>query len=160
MNGPHIVALLYRVEHDEAVDYSKAKPHVSDEPAFRLEVKDNQARFEMKEHYANKKDARNAIENYIRNWEFNACLENGPGSFRLVFERPEIEDRNPTPGVINLSSHSTLPDMTGSLKVTLGFSKYPSPPSGVNYNDPDVQTMHQRFMGYRQRNEPFFFFFF
>ena len=108
----------------------------------------------MKEHFANKKDARNAIEDYIRNWEFNACLENGPGSFRLVFERPEIEDRNLTPGVINLSSHSTLPDMTGSLKVTLGFSKYPSPPSGVNYNDPDVQTMHQRFMGYRQRNEP------
>ena len=45
MNDPHVVALLYRVEHDEAVDYSNAKPHVSDEPAFRLEVKDNQARF-------------------------------------------------------------------------------------------------------------------
>ena len=154
MNDPHVVALLYRVEHHESVEYSKAKPLVHDESAFRLEVKDSQARFEFKEHYANKQDAQNAIEYYIRNWEFNACLEKGPDSFRLVFEESEIEDRNPTPGVINLSCDSTLPDFTGSVKLTIGFSNYPAPPSGVNYNDPDVQTMHQRFMGYRQQNEP------
>ena len=154
MNDPHVVALLYRVDHTKSVDYSKAEPLVRDESTFRLEIKDNQARFELKEHYATEEDARNAIENYIRIWEFDACLENGPNSFRLIFERAQIEDRNPTPGVTNIRANirSGIPTMSAAL--TVGLPNYPEPPSGVNFNDPDVQTMYKRYMSYRQRNEP------
>lgn len=155
MNDPHVVALIYRVEHGNSVDYREAKPLILEEPAFRVEIKDNQARFELKGHYATKEDARNAIRDYINDWESDACLEHGPDSFRLQFERAEIEDRNPTPGVTNLQATFTG-SMFGSISATLTVDmlNYPAPPSGVNFRDPNVQTMHQRYMGYRQGNEP------
>ena len=154
MNDPHVVALLYRVDHGKLVDYSEAEQLVHDESAFRLEVKDNQVRFELKDHYASEENARNAVENYIRNWESDACLEKGPDSFRLNFDRSEIIDRNPTPGVINLRATITAGPPTYSVTLTIGLRSYPSPPLGINYEDPNVQSMYQRYMGYRRREEP------
>ena len=72
MNDPHVVALLYQVNHDESINYRQAEQLIHEETNFLLEVKDNRARFEMKEHYATEKDARDSIENYIRNWESHA----------------------------------------------------------------------------------------
>ena len=155
MNDPHVVALIYRVEHGNSVDYRKAEPLIREEPAFRVEVKDNQARFELKDHYATEEDARNAIKDYIDDWEFDACLKHGLDFFRLQFVRPQIVDRNPTPGEINLQA--TLTGLiVGSVSATLtvGTLNYPPPPSGVNFRNPDVQTMYQRYMGYRRGTEP------
>ena len=106
MNDPHVVALFYRIGHGDSVDYSKTPPLFCEERAFRLEVKDKRVRFEFKEHYATEDEARNAVEDYIGVWEFSACLENGLDSFRLNFERVQIEDRNPplpVPGVKNIA---------------------------------------------------------
>ena len=100
MNDPHVVALIYGIKHDDSVDYEEAEPFVREEPTFRLEVKDKKARFELKDHYAEESVARESIEEYIHVWEFDACLNNGPGSFKLRFDESEIEDRNPTPSVV------------------------------------------------------------
>ena len=154
MNDPHVVALLYRIEHGNTVDYSEAEPLVQDEPLFRLEVKDNQARFELKEHYATEEEARNAIGNFIGNWESHASLERGPDTFRLEFERGEIIDRNPIPGKSNLRATASLGPLKASVSLSIVVPNYPTPPSGVNFNDPDVQTMYHRYIGYRQGNEP------
>ena len=154
MNDPHVVALLYRVKHGKSHDYSKAEPLVCNEPAFRLEVKDKQVRFELKEHFATENEARRVVEDYIRNWEFNACLKGGDGCFKLEFNEPEIIDRSPTPGVKEVYADFRFMVDIGKPEVTVGHSEYPSPPSGVNFNDPDVQTMYHRYMGYRQGNEP------
>ena len=154
MNDPHVVSLLYRVDHSKSVDYSKAELLVRDEPAFRLEVKDNQARFELKDHYATEEDARNAIEDYIHGWEFDTCLENGPDYFRLKFESAQIEDRKPISGVTNYRAIITTEILTISDTITVGVPNYPTPPSGVNFCDTDVQKMYQRFMDYRQSKEP------
>ena len=154
MNDPHVVALIYRVEHGNSVDYREAKPFIRDEPAFRLEVKDNQARFELKNHYATEKDARNVIRDYIDSWEIDACLEHGPDSFRLQFDKAEIRDRKPTPGIkdVAVTIRSGVP--TVSIAVSKMVRSYPAPPSGVDFGEPDVQTMYQRYMGYCQRKEP------
>ena len=154
MNDPHVVALIYRVEHGDSIDYSKAKPLVVDEPGFRLSVADRRARFEFKEHYATAEQARAAIADYIRVWEFDATLKRGnPDSFGLRFEKPEIIDRNPTPGAVRLSSSFVGVAVTGSAKLTVSTPNYPSPPSDVAI-DPDAETMHGRYMGYRQKREP------
>ena len=154
MNDPHVVALLYRIEHGTTVDYSEAEPLVQDEPLFRLEVKDNRACFEFKEHYATEGEARNAIENFIGNWESHASLERGPDTFRLEFERGEIIDRNPIPGKSYLRGTASLGPLKASCSLSIVVPNYPTPPSGVNFNDPDVQTMYHRYIGYRQGNEP------
>lgn len=154
MNDPHVVALLYRVEHGESFDYKEAKPLVCDKsPAFHLEVKDKQVRFELKEHYATEEDVREAIEEYIRNWEFDVRLEKGPDSFGLKFRKAEIIDRNPTPGVLSIRGTLTGEPAKISGKLVLGFRKYPSPPSGIRI-DADVRTMFDRYMNYRRRREP------
>ena len=104
MNDPHVVTLIYRIEHGDSIDYSQAKPLVVDEPRFRLSVEDMWARFEFKAHYATAEQARDAIADYIRVWEFDATLKRGnPDSFRLRFEKAEIVDRDPTPGAVRLS---------------------------------------------------------
>ena len=67
MNDPHVVALIYRVEHGDGVTWNHAEPLVDPETPeeFRLQVKDKKARFELKVHYAKESEARKAIENFI-----------------------------------------------------------------------------------------------
>ena len=153
MNDPHVVALLYRVEHGESFDYKEAKPLVCDKsPTFHLEVKDKQVRFELKEHYAAEEDAREAIEDYIRNWEFDACLKYGPESFRLKFHKAEIVDRNPTPGELSIRGTLTGEPAKISGKLVLGFRNYPSPPSDIVVT-PDVESMYRRYISHHSMSE-------
>ena len=156
MNDPHVVALFYRVEHGNSVNYREAKPLIREEPAFRVEVQDNQARFELKAHYATEEDARKAVKDYIDDWEFDACLEHSPDYFRLKFDRAQIEDRNPPPprpGVKNIAATIRGGAGTCSVALTKVVLSYPAPPSGVHFGAPDVQTMYQRYMVYRQGKE-------
>ena len=103
MNDPHVVALLYQIEHGRGVDYGEAKPIDHEERGFRVEIANEQVCFEFKEHYETKDAARKAIEDYIRVWEFDASLREGPNHFKLRFKRAHIEDRKPTPGVMDTS---------------------------------------------------------
>ena len=153
MNNPHVVALIYGIERRASVDYEEAELFVREEPAFRLEVKDKKARFELKDHYAEESAARESVKEYIRAWEFDACLNNGPSSFKLRFDESEIEDRNPTPGVVcgRVSLRAGVPTISAS--VTCRVRKYPSPPLDLAIS-PDVQTMYDRYMNYLQGREP------
>ena len=60
-------------------------------------------RFEFKKHYATKDAARKAIEDYIRVWEFDSGLREGPNHFKLRFKKAQIEDKRPIPGVLDTS---------------------------------------------------------
>ncbi|MXY66745.1 MAG: hypothetical protein F4206_08790 [Gammaproteobacteria bacterium] len=153
MNDPHVVALIYRIDHGDTIDYSRAERLERDEPRFRLTVEDNNARFELKEHFSTEEQAREAIANYIRIWEFDATLQYGnPDSFRLEFVKSEIIDRSPSPGHDRVSVRLGIQG-TGSAKVTLSVREYPAPPSDIALC-PEAETMHQRYMGYRQQREP------
>ena len=155
MNDPHVAALVYKIEHGPSVDYSKAEPLDRKETNFRVQITNEKVRFfEFKEHYAAENVARGAIEDYIRAWEFDAGLRGGPNYFKLKFAGAQIKDRNPTPGVI--SGPAIEGDLDGSISATLLVLPpyYPPPPSGVMLITPDVQTMYDRYMGYRQDQEP------
>ena len=127
MNDPHVVALIYKIEHGPSVDYSKAEPLDREETNFRVQITNEEVRFEFKEHYATEDAARKAIKDYIRAWEFDAGLRRGPDYFKLKFDQPKIEDRNPTPGVIELSGHARtgVPTATGKLTVNIVEKHYP-----------------------------------
>ena len=158
MNDPHVVALIYRVEHGDGFTWDHAEPLVDPvtPKEFQLEIKDKQARFELKVHYPTESEAREVIENYIRVWEFNACLERGaPDFFRLKFHKAKIVDRNPTSGTVRLVGRASI-EGSGSASLTLGPSRYPSPPMDICLDpfDPDVQTMYQRYMDYYRDREP------
>lgn len=153
MNDPHVKALIYHINHGDTIDYSKAQPLEWKEPEIRLTVEDRNVRFEFKEHFGTEEQAREAIENYIRNWEFDATLKFGnPNSFRLKFVNAEIIDRNPLPGRVRIGGKLEIGGL-GSSKLIVSVSEYPSPPSDIALS-PEVETMYQRYMGYRQKREP------
>ena len=153
MNDPHVVALIYRIDHGDSIDYSQAPRLDVEEPRFRLTVEDRRARFEFKVHYATEERARQEIAEYIRVWEFDATLKRGnPDSFRLQFEKAEVIDRNPTPGAVRISGRLEVRG-TGSARITLRVPAYPAPPSDIAL-DPDAETMHQRYLRHRQGREP------
>lgn len=154
MNDPHVVALHYSIDYDRQFDYSKAKPFSLKESAFSMEIEDKQVRFKFEAHYATEDEARNAIDDYIRAWEFDACLKRGENFFRLRFEKSEILDRCPTPGVIAVRPTPVRFEFSpSSVEGTVDVPEYPSPPSDIALN-PDVETMYTRYMGYRRGREP------
>ena len=154
MNDPHVVALIYSVRHHESVDYGKAQPLAFENDQFVVSLKDGKARFELKEHYSTEQQAREAVEPFIRNWRFDAELRRDPDCFVLDFDKAEIIDRSPTPGVIKVNAaparwHFSIP----SPKVTVSPPTYPPTPTGIDSSHPDVKTLHDRYRGYKDGKE-------
>ena len=157
MNDPHVVALIYTVEHEDSVSYEKAGPlRYCGSPEFNLTVEDKIARFEFKTHYADKDEAREAIEPFIQHWEFESAMQVGPGSFRLRYQEAEIEDRNPLPpeptsGPQQASARASFEgDFSVSAPVTRGLPHYPPPPAGgsVDLDDSCVVKMQSKYEKY------------
>ena len=156
MNDPHVVALIYVVEHEESVDYGTAETIEAERSTFRLTLQDGEARFELKEDYASPQQARKAIQPFIEQWELRTSLAYGPGNFALRFKRPEMIDRDPEPGVISVSADAAHFIFTISTPSVTVSRQYPRPPveSRMKIDCPEVQTMLHRYMGYRQGREP------
>ena len=129
MNDPHVVALIYKIEHGPSVDYSKAEPLDRKETNFRVQITNEEVRFfEFKEHYAAEDVARGAIEDYIRAWEFDAGLRRGPDHFKLKYDRAQREDRNPTKGAVDIETPIRFRFTLSEPTVTYSPSCYPPSP--------------------------------
>ena len=155
MNDPHVKALIYAVEHDKSSDYSLAKTIEIEHSTFYLKLKDSEARFELKEHCPTRQQAQQAIRPFIQQWELRASLESGLGTFALRFKQAEIVDLKPTQGVNSIPYPPAAYHLAiSSRKVTVS-RQYPQPPRErqMNLDNPDVQTMLHRYMGYRRGRE-------
>ncbi len=156
MNDPQVVALIYRVEHGSSVDYDEASPlSYDDDPKFHLTVEDNCARFELKEHYADVREARDAIEPFIQYWEFQTGIRLGPNRFSLLYTNAEIIDRNPSPSKPGTRKHRVgghvLRNVIAEARVRIGHPCYPPPPERgtVDLDDLSVERMRHRHDRYR-----------
>ena len=155
MNDPRVVALIYTVEHGNSVSYEKASPLIyEDSQEFRLTVDNKVARFEFWKYFADKDEARKAIEPFIQDWEFEVGVRSGPNHFSLRYKKAEIIDRNPTPpsGRINLRAEPhILSSIVASAEISQVVPQYPSPPLGsaVDLEDSAVVRMRRRFDQYR-----------
>ena len=129
MNDPHVVALLFKVEHGPTVAYRADAPLIEhSEDAFRLALEDGTVRFELTEHHATKEEALEKVRPYVRAWELDACLRRLPGDFRLRFDHAEIIDRDPpppTPGPVNLALTATAGAPTVQMSLSVVQPAYP-----------------------------------
>jgi hypothetical protein len=153
MNDPHVKALIFRVEHGPTVNYDKAQPLELEEPQFAVRIEANSATFEMKTHYARAEDALEVVEPFVRAWEMGVGLERGPDEFRLVYERPEIIERNPTPGSMQPATATLRLRANMDAVLTVGRSSYLPPSKALNVN-PDVMSMYGRYTGHLKGKEP------
>ena len=152
MNDPHVEALIYTVVHSDTVDYEKAKPLEYDGLRFKARIEDGSARFEMKEHFATVEEARAVVDPATLAWEISVGLKLGPGEFSLKFDRPEIIDRDPVPGVVELSTAVSL-SIRATAIIHLARGAYPSFPLDLAV-DPDVESMYRRYQDFRDNREP------
>ena len=162
MNDPHVVALVFKVEHGRSVAYRDDAPPIKhEEDAFRVVLEAGTVRLEFKEHHATEEGALEGVQAYIRNWELDADLRGHPGDFKLRFQRAEVIDRDPPPrsepGFVDISASGIAALGTlGSATATVVKPSYPEPPAGLSLkaDDPDVSTMYNRLAGYYSRREP------
>ena len=148
MNDPRVSVLVYRVRHDETVNYDKASPLQCETAHFKVSVNGSEAHFEMKEYFPTAEQAREVVGPFIRQWEFAAALDRNPGEFELVFLEAVVEDRKPTPGVVDVARLETVQARDLPSVVAVRCS-YPEPPTGVAMNT-DVEVMALRHSRYKQ----------
>jgi hypothetical protein len=99
VNDLHVVALHYSVVVGPHCDFDQAPPLKHEEVAFAVEIAGTAATFTMKEHFASESEARAAVQPFIDSWHVVSDLERDPNVFRLEFERADVIDRAPTPGI-------------------------------------------------------------
>ena len=161
MNDPHVVALVFEVEHGPSAAYrDDAPPITHEEAAFRVVLEDGTARFELKEHHATEEEALERVRPYVRSWEMDACLRGQPGDFGLQFRRAKVIDRDPpppTPGTVRLAARGIAGVATiGRANLSVVKPSYPAPPAGLTLkaDDPDVVKMYERLSRYYEGREP------
>jgi hypothetical protein len=146
VRDPHVVALNYTLVTDpEAFEY-KNPPAVDHEtPAFRVRLADGRLRAEMIEHYATPEAAREIVDPFVRAWEIDAALRRGRRECRFEFDRPEMIDRNPEPGVAIAYLGSMTLRATGTVRwAKVIATTYPAPPDGFMASQ-DVQALMLHF---------------
>ncbi|MCY4218765.1 MAG: hypothetical protein OXE56_05790 [Gammaproteobacteria bacterium] len=156
MNDPHVKSLIYSIDYDKSViDWSNAEPLNHDEEDFKIHIEQMKVCFTFKKHYASVASARKSLEDdYIPNWEFDVCLNQKPGTFKLNFFKSDIIDRNPSsPHTLAASFSSGSPVIQTNLAPSQP-SNYPKPPQGMIKRDDNVNIMYERYLGYCAGKEP------
>ena len=158
MNDPHVNALHYWVEHDESVDYDNAEPLNYEDELTEVHLEKRELTITPKEHYASAEEARDDLEAFIRNWEFDAAVESGSKRFELKYLNADVIDRNPTPpppGVIEASVSFRAGSPKVSIRARVGKPWYPSPSEGqrLDSSDPTALAMLFRLDRHHQGRE-------
>ena len=159
MNDPHVTALHYWVEHDESVDYEGASPFKYENESLQVCVKDKHVTIRPKEHYASEEEALEAVDIFVRNWEFDAAIDSGSSRFSLTYAGADRCDRDPAPtppGVIPLAGHLRSGPVRMRARLRVGRKSYPSPSSGpmLNVDSNVVQAMLYRLEKHLRGIEP------
>jgi hypothetical protein len=144
MNDPHVDALHYRISYTDAVDYANAVPREYDgNPAFVVRIADGNAKITMKEHFATVEDARKFVDPFLKAWELSAALDRPQDQFEFIYQRYELIDRNPSPGVISIEpAQLSLQGSDVTLVDRLGT--YPDPPDSLGW-DPNIDLLFNRY---------------
>lgn len=148
MSDPHVVYLMYHNITSDYVVYRNPPPVSWSTPIFNGELSDGLLTCKMKEHFASVHEARDAVEPYLRAWEIQAALRGGIHDLQFEYDKAEIIDRDPTPGIVELSGNSLL-SLTSSATLAVLRNKYPSPPSNFQIK-PDIESIWLRYRRYRE----------
>jgi hypothetical protein len=142
MNDPHVVAMIYRVEHDDSVDYEKAARLEGKTDDFKFRVANGRARFELTAHCATEEEARQIVDPFVRAWEIRAAVGLSPGVFRLTFERAEVVDHSPLRDGVVCAVGKASVSSTAVGHAQMVPSKYPDPPTDFSVSD-ELQVAYE-----------------
>ncbi|HMH48858.1 MAG TPA: hypothetical protein VK548_01400 [Candidatus Acidoferrum sp.] len=156
MKDPHVESLIYRVETEGTLHFQDPPPLDHQTHAFDLRVDDGRLTMTMKDHYASRDEAREAVKSFLEGWEIDWALRNGGRrEIKFVYEKANVVDREPRPPgatVINAETWD-MPWVGGEAHVVVNVSAYPVPPSAFRI-PPDVETLWNRYEGFMKGKEP------
>ena len=156
MNDPHVVALHYELSFASDVDYKPPHSPLSYRRAdFDIELGGAHVRFIPKTHFPDRQSARAVCDPLARAWEVMIALEVGTLGVMLQYQKTEIIDRNPTPGVIELHAETFASATTfGTATLIKSFNRYPQAPDSNFLLTPDAEFLWQRYRMFKEGREP------
>jgi hypothetical protein len=153
VNDLHVVALHYSVVVGPHCDFDQAPPLKHEEVAFAVEIAGTAATFTMKEHFASESEARAAVQPFIDSWHVVSDLERDPNVFRLEFERADVIDRAPTPGIASAVGVAECLRVTAHAVGHTKYGRFPEPATSF-YVSHEVEAMHWQYQGHWQGKIP------
>ncbi len=156
MRDPHVVSLTYRLVPSERLSFANPEPVEDETEAFSVRLADGVVTVDLHEHHDSRLSARHAVEPYLRAWEIQHALWAGSREVRFEFEDAEVIDRDPPkPGEPNTGSVELSAEvvLSGSVEGSTIRGSYPEPPREFAL-DPNVETLWERWHGYREGREP------
>jgi len=157
MRDPHVTCLRYRLVPSPTVTFDSPPAIEYTTEAFRVELKNGVAAFEMIEHHASEETAKKRVEEYLRAWEIDAALRFGLGEIHFDFNDADVIDREPPPPgtsqVIYAKATAGAIGLVGNVTVHVTRRQYPEAPEAF-IASPDVETMWRRYEGYLEGREP------
>lgn len=156
MNDPLVVAVVYDLTFEDDVKFTPPSKGVSFPGSdFNIEIEGTKVRLLPINHFSDRQSARAAADRLARSWEVLIGLEVGTTGVRLVHEKTEIVDRNPTPGVIELHSEIEISmGALGAVSLTRGWNRYPTAPDPTFDLTLDAEVIWQRYRMYKEGREP------
>src|SRR5262249_41177277 len=121
-----VAVLNYRAIPGPLMTFENPEPVERDTSQFRLRLADGILRVELKEPHASEASARAVVDPYLRRWEVAAVLRRGRRELRFEFDRAELIDLEPEPGVISVWASGEA-HFSSSVAVSLGLHAYPEP---------------------------------
>ena len=156
MRDPHVASLTYLAIPSETASFEKAPPLQGTFGGSSFLLADGKLRIEPNIHFPEIEQAREYVEQLLNSWQIDIALRFGDPELSFKYETSEVIDRNPPPpGSPQTIQVQSVAMATAVGNVTLHVSRgmYPEPPTVFRIN-PDVETLWQRYQGYRRGHEP------
>lgn len=154
MRDPHVVSLEYELETDDSTSYRDPPPVELEADAFSLRLANGVLTVVLNRHFPLVEAARAEVDLFLRAWQLDVALRYGPGELRFVFKDAVVIDRDPPhPGQRHVIHLSAVAIATASVTLHVARARYPEPPSRFRVT-PEVESMWQRYQGYRDGREP------
>lgn len=154
MNEPHVKTLTYKVVPAADVDYDRAQPIEFETTEFSAVVNSVEAVFYMKLHYSSKSEARVVVEEYLRAWEMVVGLDIQPGDLIFEFKHADIVDLAPDKANSNVLNVHSISQAQVVDNIALHVSRGELPRPSLTFKvSPDVETMYNRYKGYKEGKE-------
>jgi hypothetical protein len=156
MNDPHVTAVHYNLVFGETVNFQP--PSLSEAyslPGFTAALTGQHLMLEPMVHYASAEDVRQVCEPLVKAWQITIAIKLGVIDVRFEYDKTDIEDRAPTPGVATIYVPS-IPsgEWIGIPTVIQTVNQYPQPADPDFKWTPDVDSLWYRYCGYKRGREP------
>lgn len=140
MNDPHVKSLYYNIIHADNIDYKDSTILRCEHEICYIYIENNIARLDMKHHFSSEESARQEVDPFLKAWELDAMLHRGPQEFEFRFDRSEVIDRDPRPGVSMYAATGRITVSVGDVKLHISRATYPEPPQNIAV-DSDTEIM-------------------